>query len=61
VFLRGPYKVIIKKYSAAYSEVKSRVRDASLPGDELGIGLSWQLQNNGKKELDCDKKTSRVT
>jgi hypothetical protein len=33
------------------SGVSSRVRDVSLQGDVLGIELSWQLQNNGKKGI----------
>jgi hypothetical protein len=35
------------------SKQRSRVefRDASLPRYELGIELSWQLQNNGKKGI----------
>jgi hypothetical protein len=48
-FLRGPCKVIIKKISVEESRVE--LRDASLPGYELGIELSWQLQNNGKKGI----------
>jgi hypothetical protein len=55
-FLCGPCKVVIKKSSVE----KSRVEfwDASLPGYELGsrgIKLSWQLQNNGKKEIRVRK------
>jgi hypothetical protein len=41
---------MVKKKS---SVEKNRVefRDASLPGYEHGIELSWQLQNNGKKGI----------
>jgi hypothetical protein len=51
-FLRDPCKVVIKKSSA--EKGRAEIRDASLPGYELGsrgIELSWQLQNNGKKEI----------
>jgi hypothetical protein len=59
-FLSDPIKVVIKS-----SVEKNRVefRDASLPGYELGSGgteVSWQLQNNGKKGLGCETKTSCV-
>jgi hypothetical protein len=45
--------VVIRKSSEAVSSsrVKSRVQDASLPGDDLGNELSWQLQNNGKEGI----------
>jgi hypothetical protein len=48
-FLLGPSKLFIKKSSAEKNLVE--FLDASLPGYELGIELSWQLQNNGKKEI----------
>jgi hypothetical protein len=37
----------------------------SLPGYELGIELSWQLQNNGKRGVrllqeDCYKSVARI-
>jgi hypothetical protein len=60
-FLRGACKVVIKKSSVDKSRVE--FRDASLPGYELGskgFELSWQLQNNGKKGLGSEKKTSCV-
>jgi hypothetical protein len=44
--------VFIKKNSVEKRWVE--FRDASLPGYELGsrgIELSWELQNNGKKEI----------
>jgi hypothetical protein len=44
--------MVIKKGSVEKSRVE--FRDASLPGYELGsrgIEVSWQLQNNGKKEI----------
>jgi hypothetical protein len=48
-FLRGQYKVVIKKSSV--EKTRAEFRDASLPGYELGIELSWQLQNNDKKGI----------
>jgi hypothetical protein len=52
-FLHGPCKAVIKKNSKASSSSieQSQVQDASLLGYELGIELSWQLQNNGKKGI----------
>jgi hypothetical protein len=55
-FLRGPYKVAIKKNSLEKNWVD--FQDTSLPGYELGsrgIELSWQLQNNGKKGISLWK------
>jgi hypothetical protein len=46
--------VVIKKSSVEKSRVE--FRDASLPGYELGIELSWQLQNSGKKGIRVCKK-----
>jgi hypothetical protein len=47
--LRGPFQVVIKKSSFEKSQSNwVEFRDASLPGYELGIELSLQLQNNGK-------------
>jgi hypothetical protein len=34
-----------------HNSYKEEFRDASLPGYELGIELSWQLQNNGNEEI----------
>jgi hypothetical protein len=51
-FLRGPYKVLKKKSSIEINSVE--FRDASLSGYEvgnIGIELSWQLQNNVKKGI----------
>jgi hypothetical protein len=59
--LRGPCKVVIKKSSVEKNRVE--FREASLPGHELwirGIELNWQLQNNDKNELRCEKNTSYV-
>jgi hypothetical protein len=42
-FLRGPCKVVIKN--------GVEFRDVSLQGQEPGIELSYQLQNNGKKGI----------
>jgi hypothetical protein len=55
-FLRGPFKLVIKKSSIEKNGVE--FRDASLPGYELrsrGIELSWQLQNNGKRGIRLRK------
>jgi hypothetical protein len=39
--------VCAKENSIEQQRVKSGVREGSLPGYELGIEVSWQLQNNG--------------
>jgi hypothetical protein len=46
--MRTGYKEV---YGSIYGREQSRVRDASLPGDMLGIELSWQLQTNRKKAI----------
>jgi hypothetical protein len=45
--VQSGYKEVFRRSS----KVQSRVRDANLPELELGIELSWQLQNNGKKGI----------
>jgi hypothetical protein len=52
-FLRDPCKVVITK--SLVEKNRAVFRDASLPGYELGIRLSWQLQNNGKKGIRLRK------
>jgi hypothetical protein len=47
-FLRGPFKVVIPKFSVEKNRVE--LRDASLPGSRR-TEVSWQLQNNGKKRI----------
>jgi hypothetical protein len=68
--LQSGYKGVFRRSSGEYSPV----RDVSLlPGDELGIELSWQLQNKDEKgtrlweesfmcdaKWDCYKLVARI-
>jgi hypothetical protein len=42
---------MVIKNSVEQNIVESWVRDASLPGYEFRIELSWQFQNYGKKGI----------